>query len=170
MRACCARLPPSPAGKKKGMKRLIASLALCSIAAVSLPAAPALADGRASTRNIILGIGAASYLIIQHNRKVHEKYAEDARRQAALQSENNDAWAAYSSEKSAYTNSLAEISDLKREVAYQHNIITQQRRQLASRGGSTHTAFIQRPPNAQRHTSRSNAAPSNVVSYGWGDI
>lgn len=153
------------------MKRLIASLALCSIAAVSLPAAPALADGRASTRNIILGVGAASYLIIQHNRKVHEKYAEDARRQAALQSENNDAWAAYSSEKTAYNNSLAEIVDLKREVAYQHNVITQQRRQLASRGGApTHTAFIQRPANAQHRASSSHNPPANVVSYGWGDL
>lgn len=149
--------------------------------ALSIPAAPALADGAASTRNILLGVGAATYLIIQHNRKVHEKYAEDARRQAALQSENNDAWAAYSSEKNAYQNSLAEIVDLKREVAYQHNVILQQRRQLsmAQRGGYvTQTAYAPQPRrSSQSHSKRSRqtaARPSNgdvaMVSYGWGQL
>ncbi len=152
--------------------------------ALAVPAAPVLADGAASTRNIIFGAAAATYLIIQHNRKVHEKYAEDARRQAALQSENNQAWAAYSSEKNAYDNSLAEITDLKREVAYQHDIIVQQRHELAMIEGrrapqaQQQSAFRQSVPpprrvvTASRNTKRAKASSNDVamVSYGWGDL
>jgi hypothetical protein len=159
-------------------KRALAGTALAATMAMAVPAAPALADGAASTRNILLGIGAATYLIVQHNRKVHEKYAEYDRRQAELQSENNDAWAAYKSERNAYSNALAEVSDLKREVAYQHNVIVQQRHQLAmaqrGREDSTHAVAFAAPQN--RHsTNRSVAArPSSsdvaMVSYGWGQI
>lgn len=168
------------------IKRAIAASALAGVLAAAIPAAPALADGAASTRNIFLGVGAATYLIIQHNRKVHEKYAEDSRKQAALQSENNDAWAAYSSEKKANDNSLAEISDLKREVAYQHGVIVQQRSQLAMAqrsGYQVQTAYA--PParhaasqqQQQRHAAvASNARPQAkrndvaMVSYGWGSL
>ncbi len=167
-------------------KKMMFGAALVAAIGVSVPAAPALADGAASTRNIILGVGAASYLIIQHNRKVHEKYAEDARRQAALQSENNDAWAAYSSEKNAYANSQAEVVDLKREVAYQHNVIVQQRSELAmaQRSGYVQqTAYVPPPQprssthrravKASRHVAaRSSQAHNDVamVSYGWGQL
>lgn len=161
------------------LKRAIAGSALAAMLALLVPAAPASADGAASTRNILLGIGAATYLIIQHNRKVHEKYAEDARRQAELQSENNDAWAAYGSEKRAYDNSLAEISDLKREVSYQHNVIAQQRHQLAI--GQRGNGFIQQraayaPAPRQRSSAPARVAvrPSSndvaMISYGWGQI
>ncbi len=148
--------------------------------ALLVPAAPALADGAASTRNILLGIGAATYLIIQHNRKVHQKYAEDARRQAELQSENNDAWAAYSSEKRAYDNAIAEVGDLKREVAYQHNVILQQRHQLAMtqrnrNGFAAQTAYAPQPQprrGGTRVASRPAPAQNQVamVSYGWGQL
>ena len=158
------------------LKRAIAGTTLAAMMATLVPAAPALADGRASTRNILLGIGAATYLIIQHNRKVHETYAEDARRQAELQSENNDAWAAYSSEKNAYSNSLAEVSDLKREVAYQHAVIVQQRQELAMAGRSDRTvAYVPSQQRSHAHSQRRVASrPSNsdvaMVSYGWGNI
>lgn len=160
-------------------KRALAGTALAATMALAIPAAPALANGAASTRNILLGIGAATYLVIQHNRKVHEKYAEYDRRQAELKSENNDAWAAYSSEKNAYNNSLAEITDLKREVAYQHNIIVQQRHQLAMTQQSRRhdqTRSIAYAPVPTRSNSRSSAparpASNDVamVSYGWGQI
>lgn len=157
------------------LKRAIAGTALAATMALAIPAAPALANGAASTRNILLGIGAATYLVIQHNRKVHEKYAEYDRRQAELQSENSDAWAAYSSEKNAYNNSLAEIVDLKREVAYQHNVIVQQRHQLAmtSRRSDTQRR-VAYAPAPQQHAARASAhAASNdvaMVSYGWGQI
>lgn len=158
-------------------KRAIAAATLAAMTATLLPAAPALADGPASTRNILLGIGAATYLIIQHNRKVHEKYAEDARRQAELQSENNDAWAAYNSEKNAYSNSMAEVSDLKREVGYQHEVIVQQRQELASAGRSDRTVAYEPPVRHPSHSSaprRTASRPSSsdvaMVSYGWGSI
>jgi hypothetical protein len=148
--------------------------------ALLVPAAPALANGAASTRNIILGIGAATYLIIQHNRKVHEKYAEYDRRQAELQSENSDAWAAYRSEKNAYGNAMAEVSDLKREVAYQHNVVTQLRHQLAMSNSRAHApantqaAFASSPRRvAAAPASHRVAAHNNdvaMVSYGWGQI
>jgi hypothetical protein len=162
------------------LKRAIAGTTLAAMMALLVPAAPALADGAASTRNILLGIGAATYLIIQHNRKVHEKYAEDARRQAELQSEKNDAWAAYSSEKRAYDNAIAEVGDLKREVAYQHNIIVQQRRQLAmaqrSRSNvARQTAYVPQPqPRSNKRVAVSHQARAQnqvaMVSYGWGDL
>ncbi len=162
-------------------KRAIAGTMLAAMTATFVPAAPALADGRASTRNILLGIGAASYLIIQHNRKVHEKYAEDARRQAELQSENNDAWAAYSSEQKAYDNAVAEVGDLKREVSYQHGVILQQRSELAMAGKSDRTvAYIPNPRSNSSHskTDRKHRVATRVadngstemVSYGWGSI
>lgn len=162
------------------LKRVIAGTTLAATLAMLVPAAPALADGAASTRNILLGVGAATYLIIQHNRKVHERYAEDARRQAELQSQSNDAWAAYSSEKHAYDNAIAEVVDLKREVAYQHNIIVQQRHQLAmTQGGGVpvRTAYAPQPrrnSNARSSThvaSRSaNQDQVAMVSYGWGQL
>lgn len=160
------------------LKRALAGTALAATMALAVPAAPALADGAASTRNILLGVGAATYLIIQHNRKVHEKYAEYDRRQAELRSENNDAWAAYSSEKNAYNNSLAEIVDLKREVAYQHNVIVQQRHQLAmtqrSNSRPQTTAFVSQPvrssDNVRRVASKPPSKDVAMVSYGWGDI
>ncbi|HEV2261512.1 MAG TPA: hypothetical protein VGR69_04405, partial [Candidatus Rubrimentiphilum sp.] len=131
-------------------KRAIAGTTMVAMLAAATPTV-AMADGAASTRNILLGAGLATYLIIQHNRKVHEKYAEDARRQAELQSENNNIQAAYSSEQSAYSNSLAEIRDLKREVAYQHSVIMQQRHQMAMSGitgfGTTRVAAANYAPS-----------------------
>lgn len=164
------------------IKRAIAGVLMAALFAGAVPAMPALADGAASTRNIIFGLGAASYLIIQHNRKVHEKYAEDARRQAALESQNRDAWAAYSSEKNAYANASAEISDLKREVAYQHQVIEQQRTQLAlaqHSGYQVHAVYAparrSRASKARRVAWRPHprSAPANQVasvSYGWGTL
>jgi hypothetical protein len=161
------------------IKRALAGTALAAMLALLVPAAPALADGAASTRNILLGVGAATYLIIQHNRKVHEKYAEYDRRQAELQSENNDAWAAYSSEKHAYQNAIAEVGDLKREVAYQHNVVEQLRHQVAmshrsAPSAARQTAFVARPSAPRRHTTTSrHVASANdvaMVSYGWGQI
>jgi hypothetical protein len=154
--------------------KTIAGSVLVAMLATAVPAVPVLADGAASTRNIILGAGVATYLIIQHNRKVHERYAEDARRQAATQQQANDSWAAYSSEKRAYDNQVAANSDLKREVAYQHNIVVQQQRQLA--GFNVQSNFMAARPIAQTTTHRNVAKTSNssqqvaLVSYGWGSI
>ena len=141
------------------IKQALASLALTGSIALMMPAAPVSADGAASTRNLILLGGAATYLIIQHNRKVHERYAEDARRQAALSEENNDAWAAYRQEQRAYAQEVQVNQELKKEIAYQHKVVDQQRRQLAALG--TREGFVKQPASDSRVA---------MVSYGWGDI
>jgi hypothetical protein len=142
-------------------KRRLACLSLCAaLAATAVPGAPALADGAASTRNIILG-GAAvagTLLIINHNKKVHEKYAEYDRRQAQTQAAANDAEAAYASERQAYAHEAALVSAYKHEVAIQHGEVLRLRHQLAltqSRTGVARTT---------------GSAPTRIagVSYGWG--
>ena len=149
------------------IKQAIAATALTATLGMAIPAAPALADGAASTRNIILFGAAATYMVIQHNRKVHERYAEDARKQAYLQQQNNDAWAAYHEEQRAYQQQVAVNSDLKREIAYQHNVVEQQRKQLAAVGVSS--GFVAQ--HAAQRTAQTNANTKvAMVSYGWGDI
>ncbi len=156
------------------IKQALASVALTGTLALGLPAAPAHADGAASTRNLILlgGAAAATYLIINHNRKVHEKYAEYDRRQAALSQENNDAWAAYHQEQNAYAQQVQVNQELKKEIAYQHRVVQQQQHEIAALGGRS--GFSQ-PPAHQQVAQRSapRQASNNqvaMVSYGWGDI
>jgi hypothetical protein len=146
------------------IRKALAATLLAALAIAAVPATPAYADGAASTRNIILGGALATYLIIQHNRKVHEKYAADAAATAAASEQANDAWAAYRSERHAYDEQVSVNADLKKEVAYQHSVVTQQQRQLASMGATT--AYV-----APRH---GRGVPSGQVamttSYGWGQI
>jgi len=68
--------------------------------------------------------------------------------------------AAYSSERSAYSNARAEIVDLKREVAYQHSVIVGQRRQLGMQGGFARTRVA--------GASISPGSQVSMISYGWG--
>ncbi|MDQ2679806.1 MAG: hypothetical protein M3Y21_02120 [Candidatus Eremiobacteraeota bacterium] len=155
------------------LKRSLAVTVLTSMCAAAVPAVPALANGAASTRNIFLGAAAATYLIIQHNRKVHQRYAEDSRRQAATQQQADNSWAAYHSEQNAYSYEAAQVSDLKREVAYQHGVIVQQRQQLAM--APTHRGFISEPSVAMapalHHSSKSHSSKQvAMVSYGWGTL
>lgn len=150
------------------IKQALASLAMAGSLAALVPAAPVYADGAASTRNLIfLGVGAAATaIIINHNRKVHEKYAEDARRQAYLQSENDNMQAAYVQEEHAYNEQVAVNQSLRKEIAYQHNVVEQQKRQLAMLNSNgfmaQHVARVQLP----------NGQPQQVAmtSYGWGAI
>jgi hypothetical protein len=136
------------------LQQALASLALAGTVALAMPAAPTYADGAASTRNIFLLGGAATYLIIQHNRKVHQKYAEDAQRQAALEQQNSDTTAAFQQEQRAYNEEVAVNQSLQKEVAYQHSVVEQQRAQLASL--NVHPDFA-----TQRVA---------MVSYGWGQL
>ncbi len=149
--------------------RILAASAALAFGTVFLMPKPVVADGAASTRNIIFGAAAVAgtLLIINHNKKVHEKYAEYDRRQAYLQAENANMAAAYNSERQAYLHEAAlvgeykkEVAAYKREVAYQHTVIQQLR-------GSHSTGFIQTtPPSA----ARSAATRPQVVSYGWGSF
>jgi wobble nucleotide-excising tRNase len=133
------------------------AFAAAAVAALSwsIPSTPVLANGVASTRNLLLlGGAAATYLVIEHNRKVHEREAEAAQRQAAAEQAGTNAWAAYQQEARAYKAAVAENGELQREVSYQHRIVEQQQRELASLGAST-------------TTSHGDVA---MVSYGWGSI
>lgn len=154
---------------------------------------PARADGGASTRNILLlgGAAAATLLIVNHNKKVHERYAEDARRQADTEQQRNNAQAAYESERSAYSNEAALVGEYKHEVAIQHSVVTRQDGEIAqlkhsltvakANGATQHVAFrapvrqtqpVRRAnPVAGRSSSAQTVASSDqVVSYGWGTL
>jgi len=126
--------------------------------------APALANGAASTRNIIIGGAAATLLIINHNRKVHQKYAEYDRRQAQTQAEANNAQAAYASEHQAYQHEAALVSSYQREVAIQHQEVLRLRHQLAMEHS--------RQMAQSRPAFRPLVAGERVtnVSYGWGAL
>jgi hypothetical protein len=161
------------------IQKFVAGAALIALAAGSIPAAttlapaPALADGAASTRNILLlGGAAAAYLIIQHNKKVHAQQAAEAQQQAETQASANNASAAYGSEKNAYDREAALNADLNREVAYQHSIIVQQQNLLASAG--LHPVYIAQKPNSTHTVSHAKTASQQVAvttqGWGWGTI
>jgi len=179
------------------IQRRLACLSLAAtLAATVLPAAPALADGAASTRNIILGGAAATLLIINHNRKVHQKYAEYDRRQASTQAAASNAQAAYQSERRAYAHEAALVQGYQHEVAVQHHEVVMLRRQLAqaqSRAHAQHVAAAAAQPAARPQVAAAPAArpaiqplvagariertrsaqPSriaNTASYGWGTL
>jgi hypothetical protein len=141
------------------MKRTLASIALAGM--VGFTAAPALADGAASTRNIIGGAAlvGGTLLIINHNKKVHQKEDEMASAQAQAEENANNAQAAYQSERKAYLAQVALNGEYQHEVAVQHQMIVQMRTQLAS---------------AQK-AGYAGAAPAQPVriattSYGWGQL
>jgi hypothetical protein len=144
------------------MKRTLASIALAGmVATAAIPAAPALADGAASTRNIIGGAAlvGGTLLIINHNKKVHQKEDEMASAQAQAEASANNAQAAYQAERKAYLAQVALNGEYKKEVAVQHKMIVQMRGQLAS---------------AQKagYAASAPAAPTRVAttSYGWGNL
>jgi hypothetical protein len=143
-----------------------------ALAATAIPAAPALADGAASTRNIILG-GAAvagTLLIINHNKKVHQKYAEYDRRQAETQAQANNNYAAYQSERQAYQHEAALVSAYKHEVSIQHDEVLRLRHQLAMRSSSQQQHVAAAPQRAAASAPAPAARQVANVSYGWGGL
>ena len=157
-------------------KRMLTTLALSASLAAST-VSPALADGAASTRNILIGGAAAALLIINHNKKVHERYAEDSRRQAQAQADADNARSAYVSERRAYENEAALVGQYKREVAVQHSEIVSLRRQVAmaqSQAHAQHVALAPARPAAAPAAAAAAPAPRALrvasVSYGWGQL
>jgi hypothetical protein len=150
------------------MKRTLASIALAgTVSLAAVPAAPALADGAASTRNIIGGAAlvGGTLLIINHNKKVHQKEDEMASAQAQAEANANNAQAAYAAERKAYLAQVAINNEYKHEVAVQHKMIVQMRSQLAAeqRARNVGAAPVS-APGAQ--------APVRVAttSMGWGNL
>jgi hypothetical protein len=142
-------------------KRRLACFAFAAaLAATALPGPSALADGAASTRNILLGGAAATLLIINHNRKVHQKYAEYDRRQAETQSQANNAEAAYESERSAYAHEAALVAGYKHEVAVQHQEVLALRHQIA----------VSQRPAQPGLIAGAQSSRSGQPSLGWGAL
>jgi hypothetical protein len=152
-------------------KAIVAAALVAAFLTSLAPAPQALADGAASTRNILLGIGAAAgtLIIINHNKKVHQKYAEDAQKQAALAAQRDDAQAAYKAEVKAYDNQLAVNNELRKEVAVKDHIIDQQKVALSQMGIQTQPVPA---PVAVSHPAVAKAPAGNhaaqMISYGWG--
>jgi hypothetical protein len=148
------------------MKRGLASLALAgSLATLAIPAAPALADGAASTRNIIIGGAAAAagtLILINHNKQVHAKEDQMASAQATAEENADNAQAAYSAERRAYRAQVAINNEYKHEVAVQHSMIVRLRRRLASANR----------PRAAVAAAAPAAQPDRVAttSMGWGTL
>ncbi len=162
------------------IKALLATSLIAAILVSLAPAPRALADGAASTRNILLGVGAAAgtLIIINHNKKVHEKYAEDAQKEATLASQRDDAQAAYKAEVRAYNNQLAVTQSLKKEVSVKDNIITQQKQAIAQQQQQLAQLGIQAQTVAAApavtHAVAPKTAPMGhspqMLSYGWGTL
>lgn len=155
------------------ISRIIAVSVLAAMLATLAPQGPVSADGAASTRNILLGGAAAALIIINHNKQVHAKYAQDAAAQASLASQRDDARTAYLAEKKAYDNEVALVADLKREVAYQHDQVTQLQHQVAAlqpRGVSGHATNFVAQTTLVKPTSVGGEQQVAVTSYGWGSI
>jgi hypothetical protein len=162
------------------MKRTIlaSAVVLAFILAVG-PVPRAAADGGASTRNILLGIGAAAgtLLVINHNKQVHEHYAQDAANEAALANQRNNSEAAYRAEVRAYNHEVAVSDNLKKEVALKDKVIAdqnlmlnQQKQQLAQLGVSAQTLAVASAPAKSTTHANTTAVTSEMVSYGWGTL
>ncbi|MGH7708177.1 MAG: hypothetical protein ACREM8_01025 [Vulcanimicrobiaceae bacterium] len=150
--------------------RIAAFALIVALGTAFYGARPALANGAASTRNIIFGAAAAAgtLLIINHNRKVHEKYAEDARRQANVEAQRNNLAAALSDERQAYQHQVAINQEYKHEVAIQHDAIVKLRQQVAQT--DRHGFAVPVALTNAKASSKAAAVPSNAVAYGWGAL
>lgn len=147
------------------LARFAALAALVGLLSTMAPA-PVVADGAASTRNILLGTAAATLIILNHNRKVHEKYAEKDRQIAAEAQARNDAEAAYNAEKSAYEHEVSIAQSLKHEMALKDDQISKLKHQLAMNAvqGKNYVASTVTKVPAPDGTPQKVA----VVSFGWG--
>jgi len=151
---------PIPGTRPDMMKRSLASLALAAGLAATVAPGPALADGAASTRNIILGGAAAAagaLILINHNKQVHAREAAMAQQQADTEAAAQNAQAAYRAERQAYLHQVALNKEYQHEVSIQHDMIVQMRKQLAQQ---------QAPANG----APTRVAAARTVSYGWGQL
>jgi septal ring factor EnvC (AmiA/AmiB activator) len=140
---------------------------LAAFVALLVPAVPANADGAASTRNIILGgaLAGGTLLILNHNKKVHQKEAEISNARDQAISQRDAAYANESALRRQLTLENKELASLKHQVARQNVEIRRLRKQVAAQPPSS-TAFIQpltKPPSIP-------AVKVASESYGWGTL
>jgi len=161
------------------LNRILSAVAVTAVSASLLGAQPAMADGAASTRNIIIGgaaVAAGTLILINHNKQVHERYAQDAQRQAALQSQANDAQGAYESERAAYQHEVAVNEAYKRETSLQHQQVVSLERQLSAskRAAAAVSAtggngFVQ-PASVMPAQTANTGQKQTVAALGWGKL
>jgi hypothetical protein len=137
------------------LKRLIAGTVCAGLFCAA--GSPALADGAASTRNIIFGAAAAgvgTWAIVNHNKKVHQKIDEKDAQIHSLDQQRTGAEASYSSEHQAYLHAVAVANHYMAEAAALKRQIAAQRGPVSQSGAATSGT-----------QSTMNLAS---VSYGWG--
>jgi hypothetical protein len=157
------------------LSRLIAASLVATTLAMIAPQAPVYADGATSTRNILLlGAAAGALIIINHNKQVHARYAQDAATQASLAAQRDDAQTAYLNEKKAYAGEVALVVDLKNEVAYDKSVMDKQRQQIAvfqsASGSTTGNSNFAAQTTLVKPTPVGGTTQVAVTSYGWGTI
>jgi len=172
------------------LRKIGLTLAVTGLLASVVPTA-AYADGAASTRNIILGgaLVGGTLLILNHNKKVHQKEDEMAHAQQAAESEAAGAQSAYAHEASVASSYHSQLQaayreniSLKRQLASQHSELMKLRQQvgLLNNGKPANSAaFVQPAPlrpavAAAPMTATSQSAQSArsvpMLSYGWGTL
>ena len=157
-------------------KRLLAGT-LCAGLLSASTVLPALADGAASTRNIIFGAAAAgvgTWAIINHNKKVHQKIDEKDAQIRSLDQERASAETAYQAEHEAYLHEVAVANHYMAETAQLKREVVSLKRQLAQAHVPLPVAAaparpVQRGGSAQ---AQPPSPPTRVasVSYGWGQL
>lgn len=146
--------------------RATAIAVLAAFVALFVPAAPAKADGAASTRNIILGgaLAAGTLLVINHNKKVHQKEDEISNSRDQAISQRNAAYANESTLRHQLSLQNQELASLKHQVAQQNAEIQRLRKQTA--GVPSQSSFIQPLPKPPSNSTLKVASES----YGWGTL
>jgi hypothetical protein len=142
--------------------RTFASLVLAAtLATLGVRPVPAAAN---ATGWIVGGaaVAAGTLVIINHNKKVHEKYAAYDAQVASEQAAANNAQAAYRAERQAYQHEAWLVSEYKHEAQVQHRMVVGLEQQL--RGRPAHVA------EASVRGGSSALAPDANGSYGWGTL
>lgn len=146
------------------MKRFIAGALCAGLISLGI-GSPALADGAASTRNIIFGAAAAgvgTWAIINHNKKVHQKIDEKDAQIHSLSQQQAYTASSYAQAHQAYLHERAVANHYMQETAQLKRQVSELKRQTAF-AASHSVAQVQQPaPLAATHLAS--------VSYGWGTL
>jgi hypothetical protein len=148
-------------------KRFLAAAACAGLLSVGA-SAPALADGAASTRNIIFGAAAAgvgTWAIINHNKKVHQKIDEKDAQIRSLDQQRSNAESSYESEHQAYLHEVAVANHYMAETAALKRQVSSLKQQLAQAHPAAPVAVA--PANAAAVQQPVRLAST---SYGWGQL
>jgi hypothetical protein len=142
--------------------RTLASIALAaSLATLGVRPVPATAN---ATGWIVGGaaVAAGTLLIINHNKKVHEKYAAYDAQVASEQAAANNAQAAYRAERQAYQHEAWLVAEYKHETQVQHRMVVGLEQRLRGHAPRVADASVTADGSALR--------PDANGSYGWGTL